>query len=158
MPFFDGTREILLFVFSAVAGTTVSFGVFDRWRGRRRNAQGECARCGRSWSSLYPSIDRFLVQGRHVCEPCADALRARLPKLVKILIATGLIGASWIVFEFGIGNRHGSLTRWLLGLSGPVGLTAATYVGLLWAKRQNRAALRDSRVRTLAQGEEVVRS
>ena len=141
MPFFDGTREILLFVFSAVAGTTLSFGLFDRWRGRRRNAGGACARCGRSWSSLYPSVDRFLVQGREVCEPCGAVLRARIARLVKMLAIASVLGTGWIVFEFGMGSRYGNpsgVVRWLLGLSGPIGLTAATFTALALAKRQNR--------------------
>lgn len=145
MPFFDGTREILLFVFGAVTGSTLSFALFDRWRSRRRNANATCARCGHSWSALYPSVERFLVQGREVCEPCAASLRGRIPGLMRTLGIVAMVGAGWIVFEFGMQTRSGaptSLMRWLLGLSGPIGLPVVTLTALAWAKRQNRQALR----------------
>jgi hypothetical protein len=151
MPFFDGTRDILLFVFGAVTGSTLSFGLFDRWRSRRRNANAACARCGQPWAARYPSVERFLVQGREVCEPCATALRRRIPGLMRVLVIVGMIGAGWIVLEFGTGTRNGapsSLMRWLLGLSGPIGLPVVTLAALAWAKRQNRQAIRAAEARS----------
>jgi hypothetical protein len=151
MPFFDGTRDILMFVFGAVTGSTLSFGLFDRWRSRRRNANAACARCGQPWSVRYPSVERFLVQGREVCEPCAAALRGRIPRLMRALIIVGMVGAGWIAFEFGMGTLNGapsSWMRWLLGLSGPIGLPVATLAALAWAKRQNRQALRAAEARS----------
>ena len=52
--------------------------MFERWRSRKRNRSGECAACGSAWSST-PSSEGYLIQGRLVCQECAETARRRLP-------------------------------------------------------------------------------
>lgn len=64
--------------------------MFERWRSRRRNRNGECAACGSSWRST-PSGDAYLIQGRLVCEFCAAKARRRMPwHLAMLGIAAGV--------------------------------------------------------------------
>lgn len=136
--------ELLLLIAAGVTGVASGFALFDAVRARRRLASGRCSRCGQPWSAAYPDADRYLVQGREVCSPCASALRERLPRLLRRLGWVGAFGVGWIVYELGVASAlggHFSLSRLALGLTLPLVFTGSTVAALALAARRNRQAL-----------------
>jgi hypothetical protein len=86
---------MLVLVLTAVAGAgAVAAWVFDRRRCRRRNEQGECGACGRSWADTA-SGDPYLIHGRLVCEECAEKARRRMPWELAAL-------AGWVALATGL--------------------------------------------------------
>ena len=147
MPLLSAS-EILLLIASGVAGVTSGFAVFDALRARQRLAAGKCSRCGQPWSAAYPDPERYLVQGREVCGPCATILRDRLPRLMRRLGWVGAFAVGWILFELGLQPALESRLSvgWLMtGLSLPVLFSATTIAALALAARRNRAVLGASR-------------
>ncbi len=68
-----------------------------RWRQmRRRNARGQCALCGASWTTT-PQEDRFLIQGRLACRGCAIAARGRILRQFALLGGAGVLAATLIL-------------------------------------------------------------
>jgi hypothetical protein len=143
MPLFSHA-ELLLLIAAGASGIAGGFALFDAWRARRRLGAGRCSRCGQPWSSAYPDAERYLVQGREVCAPCASALRDRLPRLLRGFGLVGTAGVSWVLWELGLQpalQGYFSLARLGIGLALPLVLTAATATTLALAVRRNRDTL-----------------
>jgi hypothetical protein len=138
------TSELLLLIVAGATGVSAGFALFDFWRARQRLAAGKCSRCGQLWSAAYPDPDRYLVQGREVCAPCADALRDRLPRLLRRLSWVAVLGTSWIFYELGVQpvlEGRFVLKGLFIGLSLPVLFSATAISALALAARKNREAL-----------------
>jgi hypothetical protein len=147
MPLFSAT-ELLLMIAGATSGIAGGYAIFDAYRARRRAERGECARCGQPWAAAYPDADRFLVQGREVCSPCATVLRKRLPILLRRLGWVGAIGVAWVAYEVGVRAALGgyfSLSHLGSALALPTLFGGATVSILAMAARRNRLALAEHR-------------
>lgn len=62
---------------------------FERWRARRRNDRGSCARCGHPLEQLGPDLP-YHINGVLVCSGCAEKFRWEL------LIEFGFLGVVWL--------------------------------------------------------------
>jgi hypothetical protein len=105
-----------------------------RWLAKRRNRQQLCGHCA---GSLYASGSRdgpALLEGIHICSPCAAKNATRLGRILRILAGLTLISAgSGIAMAVVMG-----VTWWAASLLGMVP-SAVLYGGTLaWMKRANR--------------------
>lgn len=104
--------------------------LFERRRSRRRNRAGECAACGTPWEAT-PSGDPYLIQGRLVCEACAEKARRRMPWHFALIASF----AAFAGLVAGIANGGLALIILL-----PIGTTGAMTLGAVqlmkWANRR----------------------
>lgn len=143
------TAQLLLMIAAASIGTAGGFAIFDAYRARLRATRGQCSRCGKPWSAAYPDADRFLVQGREVCSPCATALRSRLPQLLRRLGWVTALGIGWLVYEVGFMRALGgyfTISGMALALAIPVSFGGLTVLALAASARRNRRVLEGSHV------------
>jgi hypothetical protein len=143
------TAQLLLMIAAATIGTAGGFAIFDAYRARLRAGRGQCSRCGKPWSAAYPDADRFLVQGREVCSPCASDLRNRLPRLLRQLGWVSALGIGWLVYEVGFMRALGgyfTISGMALALAIPVSFGGMTIFALAAAARRNRQVLGTSNI------------
>lgn len=83
----------------AIGIAPLSWGMvrFERWRARRRNDRGSCARCGRAFKQLGAN-PRYHVQGLLACSACAAKFRREL------LMEFGFLGAVWLTAIMFVGG------------------------------------------------------
>lgn len=115
-------------------------------RGNRRNAGGDCGRCGASFGS---EGEMFVYSGVFVCEGCAERMRWALSIALPAFCAVVLIGAVVAATGFALGGPwaggpslkwwFGS-TRWIAVLLPGVGLGAAGWMVARHVKRENLLA------------------
>lgn len=104
--------------------------MFECWRSRKRNRSGECAACGSAWRSTLSS-EGYLIQGRLVCQTCAETTRRRLP------LHFGILGIATVVATGGILAGGGATLMMVL----PIGAAVAMTVGAVQLmKLANRSA------------------
>lgn len=112
----------------------------DRWRARRRNRQGECAACGRSWQSMDHD-EPFLFQGRLVCASCATTARRRLVRQLGLL---GFAAAAATILAVR-GADDVLLMFW--PVTSVIAMTAGAFGVLKWTNRKARAEILSGRLR-----------
>ena len=112
--------------------------MFERWRARKRNRSGQCAACGSPWGSS-PSGEGYLIHGRLVCQPCAEAARRRLPWHF------GILGIATAVATGGILLSGAATVMTLLPIGAAVMMTAGAVQAMKLANRnaQYRIAMGD---------------
>lgn len=95
-------------VLAAAAGVVAVAGwVADRRRSRRRNRSGQCAICATPWAESA-SQEPYLIQGRLVCETCAEKAKRWVPwelaavaGFSAVAIASALVGQAPTVIVVG---------------------------------------------------------
>lgn len=144
MPWFTGD-ELRWGVLLAALGIAAAGAVWTTVRGRQRNDEGCCARCGVAWLDRYPDLERSLIAGAHVCAPCTATVRRRATRGLALLTATvvGVAVATVVSNGYAMIQGHrtfgiGRLTYW----AEPVAVLGAAATALtMWMKRANRRAL-----------------
>jgi hypothetical protein len=144
MPWFTGD-ELRWGVMLAALAIAAAGTVWTTVRGRQRNDEGRCARCGVAWSARYPDLERSLIAGAHVCAPCTATVRRRAVRGLAVLAATivGVAVATVVLNGYDMLHGHlpfgiGRLTYW----AQPVAVLGAAAAALtMWMKRANRRAL-----------------
>ena len=127
----------------AAMAAPVAFGAraLYRWRGKRRNRQSCCSRCGRQWGEDDKDLDLFLVEGLYICPRCATTLRRRLWVLLPsaaVLGVVALIGSTAGALFGGPGLEWWLSWRLLPLLLPAVGLVGGLLGGVALMKRANR--------------------
>lgn len=93
------SAAIAVLLASAGAGAVAVGGwISDRLRSNRRNAEGECAACARGWAEIE-DLERFLIQGRLVCQDCAARARRRLGWQFGLLGAAALLSSVGVLLS-----------------------------------------------------------
>ncbi|MGI9627836.1 MAG: hypothetical protein ACR2QM_13450 [Longimicrobiales bacterium] len=110
--------------------------MFERRRSRKRNRTGKCAACGSDWGATLSS-QGYLIQGRLVCQTCAETARRRLPRHFAILgIATAVATGGLLV-----GGEVTLMTLLPIGIAGAMTLGAVQSMKLANRSAQSRIAM-----------------
>lgn len=91
-PFLAG-----LFALCATPAVLV-YGSWANRRAMRRNEHGKCARCGATLDHSDRTSD-LLIQGRAVCNDCADRFARRLSIAVPALAVTASVATGWALLR-----------------------------------------------------------
>lgn len=114
--------------------------LFDTVRARIRNRRNQCATCAISYTE---GGEQYLVQGRFVCEKCAERLKKHT--LVEIVVLSGLVATLsglgvWTAISTGLLSK--GLVMGVMVAAPPLAFAAALAGSIGLMKWSNRAALR----------------
>ena len=134
------TGSMAMGALAAIPASMISLATFRSWRSTRRNRSELCGDCGGALYVPQTFAGPSLVQGKLVCEKCAEKQRRKLKRaLVTAALWTGGVMASTALVAIASPASLGRLP-WLVVAGVAVEYTAIFGGALAWMKRANRRA------------------